>query len=314
MSHKQKRIQALENQIRKGYELLSKNEERLNFESNPNEQERLKVQIKEHKQQIADWERELDKIHNGDFSSKTESEDFFVEGQEIDTPSSIHVGDNISIGQIGDRNQTIINNQESKPSFYLRLFLLIFVPLLALGFAYLYYQYQILQKPLNLSVKVKNLTPNPKLADPQGTLTLNYGDKSETQEMGKTETIFKGIPPSFWKKKVQLSFKAEGFVSKDTFWILDANTLILPIERNQDLAKIFGYIKDERNQPLEGAKIRVQNLETNTDATGYFELHIPFDQQRDKQRLSVSKTDYQSKEAQVPVKPDVPVRFILDLK
>jgi hypothetical protein len=235
---------------------------------------------------------------------------------QLQGQTTFQAGEKIyNIREIGQAEfKTIINqyHQESKRSYYLRVFLMVFVPILAIAGAYWLYQYQSLQKPLSLTVKLKNLSPNPELASPQGKLILTFGDKSDVQDIGQTETLFKGIPANFRKHPVQLSFDAAGFEPKDTGFLIDGSTIILSVIRNNGLGKIIGTIHDEQNKPLDGVKISVQDLNTYTDNSGHFLLSIPFEKQRPRQRLEVFKAGYRKKDVETPVIPNEMVRLILE--
>lgn len=250
---------------------------------------------------------------------------------ETVSPALMHLGEVRSLGSLQRNKQTdafpwALYLPDQKPastwkippkprrlSDRLKVFLYLLVPLLTLGIAYFWYQYQYARIPVNLTVRLENLNPNPELPEPQGQLMLSYGDKTETQSAGDKETIFKGIPSNFRGESVKLHFEAEGFASKDTSFPLSSETLVLPVERNQDLARIIGYISDA-DGPVEGASINMQNLEVLTNASGYFELEIPFAQQKPRQRLSIFKEGYQSQELETPVIPNEPLRLILDKK
>jgi len=110
---------------------------------------------------------------------------------------------------------------------------------------------------------------------------------------------------------VRLQFLSEGFNNIDTTFVLTQNHLTLPIYRDESLAKLTGIVEDEEEQRIEGVSVMVQNLQTTTDATGYFELKIPFDQQRPKQRINIVHTGYQNIDVEVPVMKDEGMRLVL---
>lgn len=227
--------------------------------------------------------------------------------------SSFQVGDKIyNIGEIGKAEfNTIIQQQESSQNYRLRLFLFVFIPLLAIALGYFIYQYRVLQIPLSFTITFKNLTPNKELPDPQGTLTLFTGDKIE-KKIIDNEVIFKGISPRFKGKHVRLTFEVNGFAAIDTTFVLTNSSFVLPISRNNDLALLTGFITDERGDPLDDVTISVQNLTVKNDSNGFFELHIPFDQQRLEQRVSFFKAGYRSKDITSPVLPNEELRVNLE--
>lgn len=211
-----------------------------------------------------------------------------VNSKNVLIGSRISAGGNVTIG-----DQTI--HTESKTSQRLRLLLYIFVPVLAIGAAYFWYQYEKMQTPLALTVTIDNLTPNPELPFEGGTLRLQYGDKTDTQTI-QTEANFKGIPANFRGQEIALHFEANGFVPIDTSVELSSNLLTLPIRRDNSLGRVFGTVKevkdDDKAYPLAGVEIRVQDLSTFSRANGTFELPIPFEKQRKQQRVTATLKGY----------------------
>lgn len=220
----------------------------------------------------------------------------------------IQIGEKVyNIGEIGQAEfNTIVNqyHQESKSSRYLRWVLLIFVPLLALGLAYFWYQNKVLSEPLVFSVRVDNHTPNSELPQPEAKITLNYGDKTETQLVA-TEAIFKSIPANFKNEKIQVKCEVEGFFNIDTTLALTDKLLIVPIYRDNSLASISGNVSLDTSSDqliaLEGVEVEVQHLRTLTDGNGNFTLQIPFAQQRVQQRVIIRKKGYNTWDQTVPV-------------
>jgi hypothetical protein len=211
---------------------------------------------------------------------------------------TFQIGEKIyNIGEIGQAEFTNIIHQnfsESKTSQYLKIFLYVFVPLLAIGLAFLYIQTTVLQQPVNLTITLNNLTPNKDLPLEKAKISLTYGDKTETQEVDK-EATFKGIPANFKGKKLTLKFESPGFISVDTTMVLNENALVLPIRRNNALSKIFGLVKDENGKALAGVKITIQeDISTISKEDGSFSLQIPFDKQRKEQTIRAFKEGYKT--------------------
>lgn len=212
---------------------------------------------------------------------------------------SFQIGEKIyNIGEIGQAEFTNIVHQyyqESKTSQYLKIFLYVFVPLLAIALAYFYVGIVFLQQPVNLTVTLKNLTPNKDLPLEKAKITLVYGDKTDSQEAVNQEVTFKGIPANFKGKKLSLKFESAGFVSVDSSIVLKENTLALPIRRDNSLGKIFGLVKDENGKALAGVKITVQeDVSTLSNEEGRFTLQIPFDKQRKEQTIRAFKEGYKT--------------------
>jgi len=230
-----------------------------------------------------------------------------VNSKNVLVGSSITAGGNV---EIGDR--TI--HTESPTSRRLRLFLFVFVPLLAIGAAFLWYRVQEMQRPLSLKIRVENQTRNGALPEPSAALSLTYGTKTDPKTSVVTETVFEGIPANFKGETVRLRFEAKGFVGVDTSFLLETEApMNLPVRRNGDLARIVGIITDEAGMPMEGAKVSIITCcSALTDASGAFLLEIPFAAQRMSQRLDISKTGFVQKSVTTPVMPGEVLRQMLE--
>jgi len=219
-------------------------------------------------------------------------------GKNIVSGSSITAGGNVSIG---DQVQNIT---ESKASRNLRMFLMAFVPILAIAAAVLYYRYQQMQQPLTLTVSIDNQTPNPELDQDfkGGTAILQYGGKADTQSISR-EVDFKGIPANYREGEARLKFNAHGFQPADATILLGQEAVTLPIRRDSTYAKLFGSVVDEDGAPIPEAEVWLEDLQLSalTDEKGYFHLHIPFPQQRRQQRIKISKPGYEAYDRTEPI-------------
>lgn len=227
-----------------------------------------------------------------------------VNSKNVVFGSAISAGGDV---QIGDR--TI--HTESATSRRLRVFLYFLVPVLAIGVAFIWYRYQEMLRPPSLKVRVENRTPSPELPEPSGKLTLTYGSKTESKEGVTGEALFEGIPANFKGENLRLRFEAEGFVNVDTVFSLENESIVLPVRRNDDLAKITGIISDDSGNRLEGVKISIACCSTLT-VGGAFTLDIPFDHQRTRQRLDIFKQGFVPKSINTPVIPGEVVRLVLE--
>ena len=227
-----------------------------------------------------------------------------IYGKNIISGSTIQAGGSVTIG-----DQTIT---ESKTSRNLRLFLFVFVPLLAIAFGVLYFQYQKMQRPLQLDVALDNQTPNPHLPFERGMVILQYDGKRDTQYT-TSETLFEAIPTNNLNKTVRLQFLAEGFQTVDTMILLDQESLNLPIRRDDTYSQLFGTVVDDDGAPIEGAKVWVEDMQlsTTTGPQGEFSIKIPFAKQRTSQRLKVQKAGYGSYNRDEPVIQDRSARIQL---
>ena len=217
---------------------------------------------------------------------------------------------NITAGgdiNIGDKTF----NTESKASKWLRWFLFLFVPVLAIGGSYFWYKSEELKKPLRLKVRIKNQTPNAQLPEMSGTLVLAYGGSPITQNDISSEALFDEIPANYRGESVDLTFNAQGFIPVDTTFILASEVIELSVYRNDDLAVIKGTITDENTNPLEQVKVSTDCCETQTQQSGDFLIRIPFEHQRLQQRITVFKEGFKRKDFTTPVIPGESVRLIL---
>lgn len=223
---------------------------------------------------------------------------------ELQQSISIVHSKNVVTGNVSANRDVNIGDKtihtESETSKRLRLFLFLFVPMLALVGAYFWYQYQLGKQPLHLKVLIENQTPNPQLSNPIGRLTLTYGGKSEPKPNIQKEAFFEKIPAAFREEIFRLTCEAAGFVKVDTSFKY-VPVMTLPVRRNDDLATIKGFIYDTENHPIEGVKIALECCNARTDIEGAFTLRIPFEHQLEDQRLDLSKTDYIPKSTTTPV-------------
>ena len=219
---------------------------------------------------------------------------------------NITAGGNVDL-RVGDEIQT-----ESKTSRYIRIFLFVLVPVLAIGAAFFYIQNQELSRPLSLNVAIENRSPNPELPFEKGVLILNVGPESDTQSI-VNKVVFQGIPGNYKGELINLKFYANGFHPIDTTLILENPSVILPIQRDDTYARLFGLVTNEEGQPIQGVTITVKDLETKTDENGRFNLSIPFDKQSQKQSIVAVKEGYEVWDRRAePVLKNVETRIVLE--
>jgi hypothetical protein len=171
--------------------------------------------------------------------------------------------------------------------------------------------YGMAKEPFNLKVRIENQTPNLELPEPVGQLLLTYGQKTEQKETVDGETIFESIPGQFRSEKLKLQFKSDGFVRIDTMVLANGKLVLLPVHRNNDLAVLTGFVSANGSRPLAGVKVSTDCCTVYTDSSGQFRLDIPFQHQREKQRVSFYKKGYGTKDITTPVIPGEPVRLTL---
>ncbi len=209
---------------------------------------------------------------------------------------------NISAGgdvRIGDQVQHLT---ESRTSRNVRLFLFVFVPFLTIAAALLYYRYQVMQRPLWLTVSLDNHTPNSELDKgfKGGTVILQYDGQADTQFVLQ-EATFKGIPANYREDPIRLKFTTQGFQTIDTMMAWKEEAIRLPIRRDDTFARINGIVTDEAGNPITDATVVTQGIIWQTNELGRFKLEIPFDKQRKQQRLRVTKEGFKPWERTEPV-------------
>lgn len=231
-----------------------------------------------------------------------------ISGKNIISSSTIQAGGSVTIG-----DQHIQHITESKTSRVLRLFLFVFVPILAIAVGVLSYQYLSMQRPLQLDVSLDNQTPNPNLPYEGGTVILQYDNKRDTQSI-TTEAVFKAIPPNNRHQTVRLQFEAKGFATVDTSFTLDQASIVLPIRRDDTYARLFGTVTDEEGQAVAGAQVSVEDIQMSmtTGQQGQFYFQIPLPLQKPSHRLKVQKEGYQVWDREEAVIPheSTPVQLI----
>jgi hypothetical protein len=225
---------------------------------------------------------------------------------------NVVIGSSISAGgdvQIGDK--TI--HTESKMSKNLRLMLFVFVPIVVIGGTYFWYTSKESAKPLDLKVLIDNTTPNAELPEPYGEVTLTFGGTPMTRQSVGTEAMFENIPSNFKSDIFRLQYNAQGYASIDTSFKY-AKSITIPVKRNSDLALIKGYVYQEGTDPLvglENVRVSISCCSTTTDASGKFNLDIPFEHQLKKQRLELFKDGFHQKSTTEPVIAGIDIQTYL---
>jgi hypothetical protein len=106
---------------------------------------------------------------------------------------------------------------------------------------------------------------------------------------------FKGIPPQFAGKPVPWRLKSEYWEQLQDTIILEGKSATVEARPNGVLGKIAGTVRSaDGSEFLAGAEIRLENSQhvALSDESGYFELSVPAELQRDRYSISVSKTGF----------------------
>lgn len=174
-----------------------------------------------------------------------------------------------------------------------RVLYAIILPALAIAVAWLAYRYWLARQPLVFTVAVENGSTNRELPFEPPTVTLRYGDKTETRPTTQNEAVFKGLPPYLRSDSLTLRVESHGYYPIDTIVPATAPQVLLTLRRNDTYAALQGVVKDADTEArVAGATVLVQNLRTQTNENGYFSLTIPEAQQKTEQRFSVQKSGY----------------------
>ena len=130
-----------------------------------------------------------------------------------------------------------------------------------------------------------------------GTLQCEYAGNALQRialHPDNTTVFLNDMPYRFKGTPVHLVFEAEGYQTLDTV-VRAQRSVTLGIRRNNDLGRVFGRVCDfESGQPVEGATVRLLDLETVTDALGQFSIAIPLGQQDAVQRVLIAKEGYRT--------------------
>ena len=225
--------------------------------------------------------------------------------QQINNSNFNAHGATIDIRQA--QNVTISKIEENRVTKYVKYVLLFFI--LPAAFLVLLYWYFALSKPFSTTVSIKEAKAIAAIPFKEGTLTIQYGDKTETQVI-TGEVIFKQIPANLKNTQAKMVFKAKGYNTIDTSIVLCDN-IVLPIHRDNSLGVIFGTVKDENNIPVSDVQITVLDIAVKTDNAGKFLLNIPLERQQEEQRLTAYKKGFQIWEYTFPVLKDIETKIIL---
>ncbi|GBC60280.1 hypothetical protein DENIS_1231 [Desulfonema ishimotonii] len=136
----------------------------------------------------------------------------------------------------------------------------------------------------------------------QGEVILDLADNRRSEAINeKGAAYFSGIPAEFFNCEVPVMIQASGFESAETDKkaVLKSGGVYLQVRRDDSLAKITGTVKSADGDFLKGVSIRIGKLKTRTDEGGYFELKIPPENQKARQKLIALLEGYETWEGNV---------------
>lgn len=151
--------------------------------------------------------------------------------------------------------------------------------------------------PLHMKVNVTEdkAYSIPKLPFANGELRCEYADNPvQTFPLtAENHTVFlNDIPFKSRNQPVHVVFEADGYESIDTI-VPVQKAFSLVLRRNNDLGVVYGRVTDFKTEtPVANALVRIQDLETRTDASGQFRIEIPFEKQDKAQLVEVRGEGY----------------------
>ena len=118
---------------------------------------------------------------------------------------------------------------------------------------------------------------------------LNSSFGLDSAKIGDNGEASMNLTTNFLDVRVQLYIshpQPYQVVTLDSTYILERNKPITLIVALQNLDKIFGRIVDEKTgNALDSVRVSIQNIETFTDKSGWFELVIPSEKQAQFQKM-----------------------------
>ena len=153
-------------------------------------------------------------------------------------------------------------------------------------------------EPFEFTVSLRGpaLPEYPHLQDATLQLKLdNRWDEANVDEFGDAD--FKGIPGEFADKLVPLRLKSSFWQLQQDSVLLEGKSETVDIAPNGALEQIRGNVRTgDGSAYIEGVEIRMDNSQVSvtTDATGYFEINVPVQMQREKYSITASKPGFTS--------------------
>ena len=121
----------------------------------------------------------------------------------------------------------------------------------------------------------------------------NKWEEAAVDEYGDAD--FKGIPGDFAGRSVPVQLKSDFWQPQQDSVLLEGKTGTVEVAPNGILEQIQGNVRTaDGSAYLEDVEIRLENsnILVTTDATGYFEINVPIQLQREKYSISASKTGF----------------------
>lgn len=131
----------------------------------------------------------------------------------------------------------------------------------------------------------------------QGKVVIDLGSRrSEEAIGGRGEAVFSEIPSKFRGQEVPVWVDAKGFemVDSNVRKRLDGSSLYLAVKRQA--VTVHGRVQDKEDaEPIAGARIRVREIATTSDAAGLFSFEVPGNLVKEDLTLSISAPGYKTR-------------------
>jgi tetratricopeptide repeat protein len=146
--------------------------------------------------------------------------------------------------------------------------------------------------PISLIVHVSS--ERCKLPEPE-MLTVRINNAEYVAE--KVDTVLSSIRlPGYYRvKSIHIAANVKYYKEIDTLWqpCIGTNAnLFLSLKRDSTFAVFAGKVLDDNLTPLEEVTVKVAGYEDVTDAYGRFEIVLPIEQQKEEQKISLTKEGF----------------------
>ncbi|MEA2041033.1 MAG: carboxypeptidase-like regulatory domain-containing protein [Bacteroidota bacterium] len=169
--------------------------------------------------------------------------------------------------------------------------------------------YQNYMQEFSFKITLKSLSQN---NIESGMLIAKTTDRQFESEVNSSgEAYFNNIPPQYKKAGFEFELLHPLYHLTQTKATIKANDNIELSVAYKNLYRIYGQVKDENNQPLQGVKVSAADIDATTNESGKFEITIPDSKQNAEQRLTAFKTGYELWDYTITVDAQTETKIIL---
>lgn len=156
-------------------------------------------------------------------------------------------------------------------------------------------------EPIDLRIELSAPLPNPNyppLSGQQLKPQLRLDDGFHPGEVtADLVVVFNNIPASYRGQELSIRLYEPG---QSRFnWVLTEDSVLavdqlqrLSLQPSGQLGRIFGQVESENGSALAGVRVEWNQLWTQTDSNGFYELYMPPEQQQEKYPIKVSKAGF----------------------